>query len=265
MKTLLILIVFGFMVTGFNGCGFSRKYLKTKTDNYTLNVEGKKRLKIDNINGNISISHSNDSGSVSLKTTREIKVKKKYLDAPFEEITVNIDTLDNYILLTTEIEKKGEDGIFNIDREQRVDFEIKVPHNLSIEVENRNGTISLTNLDNDVMLDITNGEVSVDNYTGLLECETINGDFTGHIDSTRGINISTVNGSVSLYLNSTISARLRAESVSSKITENNLSVKDAIRDKGMLKGKIGTGDDNVDIKIETVNGRIKLYGSRNDI
>ncbi len=61
-----------------------------------------------------------------------------------------------------------------------------------------------------------------------------------------------------------MNANVRAESINGKITDENLQFKDIMREKKLFKGKLGNGDPNVDIRIETVNGRIKLYG-RNEI
>ncbi len=104
----------------------------------------------------------------------------------------------------------------------------------------------------------------MDNYTGRLECEIINGDFTGHIDSTRGIDINTTNGDISLFLNNYMNVNVRAETVNGKISTEELQFKNTVKEKRLLKGQLGNDESNTDIKVETVNGRIKLYG-RNEI
>lgn len=263
MKNKLLVIILGLTLLSVSSCGLlSKKYTKTKTDEFRLNAAGKKKLKLDNVSGTITISHSNDSGELTVKAFKEIKVKKKYLETPFDEIEIKIDSSDNFINIETQIGKKGEDDIFkfNIDRDQRVDYEIQVPSGMDIEVENVIGNIVANSLDNDLKIDVISGEVSIEDYTGLLECEITNGDFTGHIDSTRGININTINGSVTLFLNNYINANIKAESSNGKIQEDNLQFRDLIKEKGLFKAKLGKGDSNVGIKVETVNGRIRLYG-----
>ncbi|MEO8210337.1 MAG: hypothetical protein ABI840_07225 [bacterium] len=268
MKSKIILFILGFIfIASLNGCGLmSKKYTKTETVTHQISTDGKKKIKLDNINGSVTISQSKDSNFLMVKAHKEIKVKKKYLDTPFDEIEVILDTTGSIISVKTEINKKGEDGIFkfNIDRNQRVDYEISVPLNMEIEVENINGNITAGRLTDDLKIDLVNGEVSLENYTGLLECEITNGSFSGHIDSTRGMDINTINGSVTLYLNNYMNANVRAESVHGKITNEQLQFHETIKEKNLFKGKLGSGDSNVDIKIETVNGKIKLYG-RNEI
>lgn len=267
MKSKLILAIICFTVFGLNGCGLlSKKYTKTETVTHSISATGKTKLKLENIVGSITISRSNDSNSITLKAHKEIKVKKKYLDTPFDEIDIKMDTVSGIVSITTEINKQGDDNIFNlnIDRDQRVDYEIQIPVSMNLDIENVSGNIVTNNLSNDMKIDLINGDADLENYTGRLECDITNGDFTGHIDSTRGIEINTINGNVSLFLNNYMSVNVRAETVNGKISDEELQFKNTIKEKGLFKGTLGNGDSNTDIKIETVNGRIKLYG-RNEI
>lgn len=268
MKSRIILIVTGLVIIlTLNGCGLmSKKYTKTETVTHQINTAGKTKVKLDNVNGSITISRSKDSSSLTVKAHKELKVKKKYLDTPFDEIEIKMDTISSVISIATDITKKGEDGFFkfNIGRDQRVDYEISIPENMDIELENVNGNITSNDLKNDIKIDLVNGEVAIEKFIGRMECDITNGSFSGHIDSTRGIDINTINGSVTLFLNNYMNANVRAESVHGKITDENLKFMDIIKEKGMFKGKLGSGDSNTDIRIETVNGKIKLYG-RNEI
>jgi len=268
MKSRIIVIVICLGIfTGLNGCGFmGKKYLKSESEQHQISTAGKKKVKLENISGNIVITRSSDSALMTVKATKEIKVKKKYLDKPFDEIELKIDTAGSIISINSEINKEREDGFFkfNISRDKRVDYEISIPAYIELEIENINGDITAKNLDNDLNLDIVNGEVEFRNYTGRLNCDITNGSFSGEIDSTRGIDISTINGSVTLNLNNFMSANIRAETVNGRIVEENLQFRVIDKEKKMFRGTLGNSDSNVDIKIETVNGKIKLIG-RNEI
>ncbi len=265
-RIVLLIICLGIIVS-VNGCSFmGKRYLKSQSEQHQVNTAGKTKIKIENITGDIKILRGSDSGTVTVKANKEIKVKKKYLNTPFDEIGISIDSGSNTIEISTEINRSGEDGIFkfNMGRDRRVDFEITIPANLDIEIENVNGNVSSNNLNNDITIDLVNGGVDMDNYTGRMHCEITNGSFSGEIDSTRGMDISTINGSVTLHLNNFMNANLRAETLNGRITDENLQFRIEDREKKSLKGKLGTGESNVDIKIETVNGKIKLIG-RNEI
>ncbi|MBK8550421.1 MAG: hypothetical protein IPL53_04895 [Ignavibacteria bacterium] len=265
-RIVLLMLCLGIIVS-VNGCGFmGKRYLKTHSEKHEINTFGKSKIKLDNVSGNVKISQSNDSGILIINASKQIKVKKKYLDKPFDEIGVKIDSDGSVIEISTEINRSGEDGFFkfNIGRDQKVDYEIVIPANLEIEIENVNGDITANRLNNDISIDLVNGEVELDGYTGRLNCEITNGSFSAEVDSTRGMDVSTINGGVTLNLNNFMNANLRAETVNGRITDENLQFRIEDREKKSLKGKLGTGDSNVDIKIETVNGKIKLIG-RNEI
>ncbi len=248
-----------------NGCGLlSKKYVKSDKEVHRVSAEGKKTILIENINGNISFVRSSDSGIVKIVAEKEIKVKKKYLNTPFDEITIEIDSAGNEIKIESIINNKGrDDGFnFNFDRKQKVDYEISVPEGISISVENVNGKISADNISNDLKIDQVNGSVDLDNYSGLLECDLTNGSFSGVIDSTKGININVINGSVTLNLSNYISARVNAQSENGKISTDNLKFSDIIQEKKSFKGNLGTEDNRSEIIIETVNGKIVLTGNK---
>lgn len=262
MKTpvIVIAVVLGFVMSS---CGLlSKKYTKSAKEIHAVSSDGKTKLVLNNINGNVNIKHSDDSGFVKIKAEKEIKVKKKYLDTPFDEITLEIDTIGSEINIEAIIGKRGEDDGFNLNfnRRQKVDYEIFVPPGISVVIENVNGNVTAENISNDLVIHQINGDVEIDNYSGELECEITNGSFSGNIDSTKGITINIINGKVSLGLSNYINAKVSAQSLNSKITTENLSFTVMDQEKKSFRGSLGSGDEKSIISIETVNGKIYLYG-----
>jgi len=265
MKSKTFLVVIFIVTLGLNGCGLlSKKYTKTETTNYKLYSRNKKKVTLENINGNVMISQTSDSNSLTIKAFKEIKVKKKYLETPFDEIEVELDTTSEIISVKTEINKKGSDSFFKFGREQRVDYEVYLPANIEIEIDNVNGNVVLNGSNNNLTISLINGDIDVNNFTGKLGCEITNGSFSGKIDSTSGIDINTINGSITLFLNNYMNANIRAESINSRITDENLQFRDLMKEKKLLRGKLGNVNTDIDINVETKNGKIKLYG-RNEI
>lgn len=264
-KIFLLLILTGFVII--TGCGLlSKKYTKSETEDIRINAAGKTKVKVDNVKGYIKISRSRDTSLITVKAMKEIKVKKKYLNTPFDEIKISLDTMSSIISIKTDIERNRDDNTFNfnLDRGQQVDYEISIPAGISIEIENISGNITAADLDNDLRLDLINGEVNLEKYTGMIDCEITNGSFSGHIDSARGILINTINGGVTLYLNNYMNANVRAETVNGKIIEENLEFREIVKEKNLFRAKLGSGNPLIEIKIETVNGKIRFYG-RNEI
>ncbi len=267
MRTKIALMLLSLVLLTSAGCGiFSKKYLKTETVNQKISTTGKTKLVIDNVNGSITISRSKDSNMVNLKATKEVKVQKKFLNTPLDEIEIKFDTVSSILRITTELTKNEDQGIFRVDihKEQRVDYEVQIPSNLEVELQNINGNIISNDLNNDLKIDLVNGEVSLYKYSGSLNCDMTNGSFSAEIDSTRGLQIQTVNGKITLTLNNNINANLRAETVNGKISDDNLRFRNVSKDKKQFRAKLGNEDSNIDIKTETVNGNIKLLG-KNDI
>ncbi|MEO8211208.1 MAG: hypothetical protein ABI840_11675 [bacterium] len=265
MKAKIFLTAIFLVAFVLNGCGLlSKKYTKTETSGYKISTGNKKKITLENINGNVMISPINDSNTLTIKAFKEIKVKKKYLETPFDEIEVEIDTNSEVISVRTEIRQKGSDGIFNFGRNQRVDYEIYVPANIEIEIDNVNGNITSNGANNILKVTLVNGDVELNNFTGRVDCEITNGSFSGRIDSTNGIYINTINGGITLYLNNYMNANINAESVNSRITDENLQIRDVMKDKKQLRGKLGKINTDVNIKVETIYGKIWLYG-RNEI
>ena len=78
LKNIIIAAVLSTMLIGFNGCSLLKKRVEKKENvKYTLNGSGKTSIHIENINGRINISNSNDTtGEISIQA--EIVADVKY-------------------------------------------------------------------------------------------------------------------------------------------------------------------------------------------
>ena len=164
----------------------------------------------------------------------------------------------------TVINKNVGIKFFNLGRNPTVDYDLYIPENIEIEIENINGDLSAKNLNNSLKISLVNGDAEIENYTGTLNCEITNGSFYGEVDSTEGINVSIINGSITLNLSNFMNANISAETVNGKISNENIQLRELRKEKKLLKAKIGNQETDVEIKVETVNGKIKLTG-KNEI
>ena len=267
MKAKILILISVLIVSSFSGCSLlSKKYLKTSSEQRQVSIAGKQKVRLENVTGNIIINHGSDSGFITVKSTKELKVKKKDLDTPFDEIRIVIDTVSSEIKINSEISNPRDNSFFklNFGKDSKIDYDITIPSDIEMVIENVNGDITSDRLNNDLKIDLVNGDVSVEKYSGKMECDIVNGSLSADIDSTKGMNISTVNGSVKLILSNYINARIKAETTNGKITDENLRFSQIEKEKKVFKGKLGSGEDKADIRIETLNGKIKLIG-RNEI
>jgi hypothetical protein len=262
-RKIVILISLLFLIVNLSSCGImSKKYSKSDTSEFIISTTGKSELYLDNINGDIKIFKSNDSGFVKIIALKEVRVKKKYRDTPFDEIKVNIDTTGNTIAIKTEMKKSKGDFIkFDFHKSPYVDYEIWVPDNLEIKIDNVNGKIIADTLSNSISIHNVNGDVDLGKSSGMIVCEIINGNFNASADSTIGISVKIVNGKVNLLLSNVINADFDISTLNGSINYEQINFREMNKEKKRLRGKSGTLHENLPvIKLETVNGKINLLG-----
>lgn len=83
------------------------------------------------------------------------------------------------------------------------------------------------------------------------------------VDSTTGIDIETINGSVDLTFGSNVSANLKVETTNGKIIDENLYMSNR-NARENLKADIGTNP-STSVSVSTVNGRVTLKGKRKEL
>ena len=65
------MIIAGLALMSVSSCGLlSKKYTKTKTDEFKLNTAGKKKIMLDNVSGSVTITHGSDSNAIIIKAVK---------------------------------------------------------------------------------------------------------------------------------------------------------------------------------------------------
>lgn len=251
-----LLIIICILTVYVTGCGNFQKYTKTETDKFTINAAGKTNLSIDNIGGDITIIKSNDS-IIKITAVKEVKVRKKDLDKPFNEVRINLDTLTDNIKIDYDTED-FDDGPFSRMRRPEITYTISVPSFIDLKIDNNFGNIFLNKIDNDITLEVGHGEINLEHVTGSIKADMASGDITGTIDSTRGLIFDIAHGDVRLTFGAGVNARINAKWAHGDFSYDGLSFANINEDKESFRGILGTG--RFDIKIEMASGKIKLYG-----
>ena len=140
-----------------------------------------------------------------------------------------------------------------------VSFHIMVPTRSSLDLEARNGGISVSDVDGRVRFETVNGGVRLKNVAGNIEGETTNGGLdillAGSSWQGDGLDVETVNGGIELAIPSNYSADLEMSTVNGGMrTDFPISVKGNIGKS--LKSTIGDGGPM--IRLKTVNGGVKV-------
>lgn len=259
IKYILSIIILVVLSTGLIGCDLLKKRVeKSETTVYTLNGSGKNKIVIKNTSGDIKVSKSADTlKMVKITALKKGKVKPGDLDKPFEDIRIKIDSSGDEITVTTDIQ--SEKGLFKKNSSGRVDYDISIPQNIKVNIDNVNGQLTLTNLGNDVDAELVNGMINFESCSGNLNLSLTNGEVRANIDSTKGIKVDVTNGSVKIGRLKNVSADIYATTVYGKVKFDDLTLKNVSSDKKNFKGTIGDGKNN--IRVSTVNGSITLSQS----
>jgi DUF4097 and DUF4098 domain-containing protein YvlB len=244
----------------FSSCSlFSQRYEKIEKGEYKISAAGKKKFTLNNVNGKIRIIRTTDSTSIIVKYEKSAYVKKKDLNNPMRDITLTLDTMGTDVKIDTEFETIRPGIHLEIYDDNKVDYEIYVPENIVVNLDNTNGSINASEINNDMRLSTVNGTIKVKNVSGKIDLETTNGDIKAVIDSTKGIKVTTVNGDVNFDFGSKVSATVKADVVYGDVKVDGLDFKLDRKDKKFFQGTLGTGEANV--SIETTHGSIRLKGS----
>ena len=254
---LLVYLAAGLWFMTLQGCSlFKKHYEKTEVKDFTVNSADKKKLFLDNVNGNVKILKNTSGDNVRIKAEITAYVTKKELDKPLDEFKILIDSTGDKINIRSERIKEKHFFNFSIGNSDRVNYEIYVPSNLEVSVENTNGKLYFEDIENNIKVNQTNGNISVKRITGETKFDITNGKFEGDIDSIKSLKLNIVNGNVTLNLDEKISAKFNVSTVNGKVTKKDLPFTYTEDDKKSFSGTLGKGD--AEIKIDVVNGKINL-------
>ncbi|HXV14524.1 MAG TPA: DUF4097 family beta strand repeat-containing protein [Candidatus Krumholzibacteria bacterium] len=208
------------------------------------------RLSLANLNGTATITGW-DKNTIEVTATKRANARERLADA-----TVQFDLLDDHLRVEVVYDFGHGDDFNGNDGLVSVDFEIRVPRHVDIRrVELVNGGIDVSDLTGDVRVSSVNGDVMGEKLSGETRLSTVNGDVS--LSSVKGhdsIELSSVNGSVTLYLPPNANAKLSASTVHGDIrgdlghgvTHAGSSI-DAVLGNG--GPRIGLGTVNGDIRI----------------
>ena len=258
-KTIILAVLAFFAVTAISGCQYLKKrVLKTEKAEYKLNAAGKTRIEIDNLNGDLDVIAIEDTlNTIYIMAEIRDRVRIGEQDKPIEGIEIKIDSSGNVIKVNTEYKHFGT--FLGDKSEAKVKYIIKVPSKLQVYVTLTNGKINANNLQSDSKFENVNGSIYLGKCSGDIKLETVNGSIKANIDSTKGINAETVNGSITIGNLKLVNANVDASCDNGKVKYENISFSSLSSEKKNLSGMLGSGGSI--IKLTTVNGSIKLDGN----
>lgn len=171
-------------------------------------------------------------------------------------------------------EQDGEVSVMKVGRNS-VDYDIKVPKNTAIIVEEVNHSgddLYFKNLASEIEVRTTNSDIRMENVTGPIVANCVSGDidviFT-KVNQQNPCSITVVSGDIDITMPAQTPANLKLGSVSGEVYTNfNITMKNGDQDArglqrmGMgrpIEGTINSG--GVDMQVKSVSGNIYLRKS----
>jgi hypothetical protein len=233
----------------------------TETIDRTFDVRPGATVALDNVNGGITIS-AWDQPRVRVIARKKVETDRDNLKAALAELRVDMQARDGGVVITTKYPKEGMESIFDWlsgDRVQaQVRYELTVPRSMSLDVENVNGTISVTDVTGKHELETTNGKIDVDRCAGSLDASTTNGAISAELTTVakgQPLRFSTTNGAIAVTLPSSLAVDVDAGTTNGSI-KSDLPVATTKISRNSLRGTINGG--GTPLRLRTTNGSIAI-------
>lgn len=235
----------------------------TTVENITVGVSSGDPMEISTINGNITVEEW-DSDQVEVIYTITCSSEEE-----MNFITVDCNTSRGIIC------EVDYDDDWNGSHSGGVDFKIKIPENIDLEIEltSVNGNVSMDGGKGEACLEVVNGNIDAENFSGELEVCSVNGNIdvsdspgiiiaelvNGNIECVINsleddLEVDAVNGNITLYLG--IDAEVEIETISGEINIDEAF--NAFITENIVGCSAEFGDGEYSIDISTVSGDIYI-------
>lgn len=222
---------------------------------FKVDVVDHTQLRLEAINGSITISGETESDSVVIEGIKQVGSDS------FEDAEAHLS------LLHVIVQNPGDEVYVRTQQPQQsngrnyvVDYEILLPADFEVDVVNGNGTIAVNSIDNQIYVACGNGEIVLNEIQGSATVQLGNGTIEAGITLPLNgiINLSTGNGIIALTIPTNTSADLQAAVGNGEIGISNLTLYNQVITSNSVTGILGEGEGT--ISLNTGNGIILLTG-----
>jgi len=222
---------------------------------FPIEVANQSLIRLQGINGTISIDGRADFDSVIIAGTKRVHSEST------EDAEEHLALLDVSVhQMTNEISVRTIQPDETYGRNYEVIYNITVPYDFMISASNVNGAVLVNSVGNDITINNVNGTIVLDEITGNVLVNLVNGQINGNVilpvDGT--LIMSAVNGGVALNIPQTTSSEFSATVVNGSILISDLDLQNEVITNSSVTGTLGDGDGH--IALSTVNGNITVGG-----
>jgi hypothetical protein len=128
-----------------------------------------------------------------------------------------VDGLKRIDMPSRGLSVEEEDNVIHVraSSSQSRDLVISVPVDTSLQLNSTHGTLTVDGVHGEVIASSTNGEINLTNISGTVVADTTNGSIKvtmAHVDPSKPIAFSTVNGTVDVTLPADLKANMKLRS-----------------------------------------------------
>ncbi len=230
-------------------------FVARESFHFAVEAEGHTQLRLQGINGNITITALSGVDSVIVAGERRVG-SESMQDAEdhLQNLQVNVSDLYGEVYVNT-IQPDETEG-----RSYAVDYNITLPQTLDVVISNVNGAVTIDSVNGSVSVQNVNGQVVLNDVFGSVSVSLVNGQIEADVTLPTGgtIGMATVNGGIGLDIPQSTSADFSASVVNGTISISGLVLTDLVSTPYSLTGTLGDGEGT--IGLSTTNGSISVSG-----
>lgn len=211
-------------------------------------------LSLENFNGNIEIrGWEREEVEVYAKKMFRLPDRAKFYVYPKGDIVpqIEFDKFENFLKIRT-MESSKE------NQERFVDFYIDVPHSINLrDIIAQKGDILVSDLYGDVYLDLTDGNVVIENYSGSLTASLVFGSVSASLYDLRKedeIIITVSEGDITVFLEENVQAHIEA-SVPQGEVFSDFEI-ESLSETGKIELELG--EDGAFLSLTALNGDVEI-------
>jgi len=215
------------------------EFIVDKPFSENVSVSGQGKVRVDAENGEVAIT--GQPGATSVTVTAELivgsNVSQPDAETGLKQLGILVSDLPGEILVQT-VQPASLNG-----RQYLVKYNINVPSDLSVDVTQVNGQVTVENIENSLLVTLENGSVH------------------GTVSLPPGgeITLWTGKGNLDLRIPTSTSAELFARVGFGAITWDNLDFLNVVQTDRSFTGTLGNGTGQIDL--DTGNGNIDVTGT----
>jgi DUF4097 and DUF4098 domain-containing protein YvlB len=234
----------------------------TETFDRTFNVRPGTQFELENVNGKVAVT-SWDQPRVRIQAVKKVQSRDDGLAAEaMRKLKIDIRQDARELSVDTIYPKKDDfgfiDALLGTNVNASVTYDVTVPRNMNVAVDNVNGGIHVTDVSGELELDTTNGGIEVVRCAGTVDASTTNGGIRAELLTVtpgKTMRFDTTNGGITLIVPPALAAEVNAATTNGSV-RSDLPLTTSKFSRTSLRGSLNGG--GPEIRLRTTNGGITI-------